>query len=189
MFFYQVSYSSEAEVQKVKRVLTWVDYMTAYLHNQHPLVSTEFSTEAEMLATIGLNERLFERMAINYFSPPNNPRVKANKCYFLSKDGVAKLVNLLFIITDQLWGEEVLHLKLFESRILDALRCFATGDEDYVKELIKHDVPGFVVMMLTRVRLIVFRPVEDLMGSPGVKAHNDLLVLDVASSILEIMWT
>ena len=189
VLFHQVSYSCEAEIQKVKRVLTWVDYLTAYLHNQHPLVSTELSTEAELLIMVGLNERLFERMANNYFSPPDNPRVKANKCYFSSNDGVEKLVNLLYIISDQPWGEQCIHLKLLESRLLDALRCFGNGDEKYVEELIKHDVPGFVVMMMTRFRLVVFRPVEDLMGSPGVKAHNDLLLLEVISSILEIMWT
>jgi hypothetical protein len=185
----EVSYSCEAEVQKVKRVLTWVDYMTAYLHNRHPLLSTELSTEAEMLAMVGLNERLLQRMAINYFSPPDNPRVKANKVYFLSNDGVAKLANLLYIVTDQPWSEQVLHMKLLESPILNALRCFATGNEDYIKELINHDVPGFVVMMLTRIRLVPFCPVEDLMGTPGVKAHNDLLVLDMMGSVLEIMWT
>ena len=163
--------------------------MTAYLHHHHPLASTELSTEAEILATIGLNERLFQRMAINYFSPAGNPRVKANKCYFLSKDGVAKLMNLLNIITDPPWNEEVLHMKLFEAPILDALRSFATGNEAYIEELIKHDVPGFVVMMMTRIRLIPFRPVEDLMGTPGVKAHNDIMVLDMISSVLEIMWT
>ena len=163
--------------------------MTAYLHNRHPLLSTELSTEAEMLAMVGLNERLLQRMAINYFSPPDNPRVKANKVYFLSNDGVAKLANLLYIVTDQPWSEQVLHMKLLESPILNALRCFATGNEDYIKELINHDVPGFVVMMLTRIRLVPFCPVEDLMGTPGVKAHNDLLVLDMMGSVLEIMWT
>ena len=185
----QVSYTCEAEVQKVKRVLTWLDYLTAYLHNHHPLVSTDLTTEAELLATVGLNERLLQRMANNYFSPPDNPRVKANKCYFLANNGVAKLVNLLSIITDPPWAEETLHMKLLEAPILDVLRAFATGDDDYIKELINHDVPGFVVMMMTRVRLVPFRPVEDLMGSPGVKAHNDIIVLDWMSSVLEIMWT
>ena len=184
-----MSYTCEAEIQKIKRVLTWVDYMAAYLHNVHPVTSTELSTEAEMLATIGLNERLFQRMAINYFLPPDNPRVEANKVYFLSNDGISKLMNLLHIITDPPWCEEVLHLKLLESPILDALRSFATGSEVYIEELVKNEVPGFVVMMMTRFRLVPFRPVEDLMGTPGIKAHNDVVLLDVISSILEIMWT
>ena len=186
---YQVSYNCEAEVQKVQRILKWVDYTTAYLHNQHPLVSTELSIEAEMLATIGLNERLCERMAVNYFSPPENPRVKANKIYFLSKNGVSRLANLLYIVTDQPWGEQVLHLKLLESKLLDALRCFANGSENYQKELIQHDVVGYAVMMLSQIKLVPHQPAEDLMGSPGVKAHNNFLVLDMVSSVLEMMWT
>jgi hypothetical protein len=185
----EVSYTCEAEVQKVKRVLAWVDYLLTYLHQQHPLLSTELSQEAELIATMGLNERLFQRMATNYFSPPESARVQANKAYFLAKDGVRKLVNLLNVVTDCPWSQEVLHLKLLEAPILDALRAFATGNEAYVKELVRHDVPGFVVMMLTRVRLVPFRPVEDLMGTAGVKAHNDILVLDMIGAIIEIMWT
>ena len=163
--------------------------MTTYLHFQHPLVSTELSQEAELLANVGLNERLFQRLAGNYFSPPDNPRVKANKEFFLANDGVAKLVKLLGIITETPWGQSVLHTKLMEAPLLDALRSFATGNERYVEELVKHDVPGFVVLMMTRVRLIPFRPVEDMMGSPGVKKHNDIIVLDMISAVLEIMWT
>jgi hypothetical protein len=184
-----VSYTCEAEVQKVKRVLTWVDYMCTFLHLHHPLVSTELSQEAELLANVGLNERLFQRLAGNYFTPPDNPRVIANKAYFLYNDGVAKLVKLLSIITETPWGQSFLHMKLIEAPLLDALRSFATGNEEYVKELVKHDVPGYVVLMMSRVRLIPFRPVEDMMGSPGVKKHNDIIILDMIRSVLEIMWT
>ena len=176
-------------MQKVKRVLTWVDYMCTFLHLHHPLVSTELSQEAELLANVGLNERLFQRLAGNYFTPPDNPRVKANKAYFLYNDGVAKLVKLLSIITETPWGQSFLHMKLIEAPLLDALRSFATGNEEYVKELVKHDVPGYVVLMMSRVRLIPFRPVEDMMGSPGVKKHNDIIILDMIRSVLEIMWT
>ena len=185
----QVSYTCEAEVQKVKRVLTWVDYMFSFLHLHHPLVSTELSQEAELLANIGLNENLFQRLASNYFSPPDNPRVKANKAYFLANEGVTKLVMLLSVITETPWGQSVLHTKLMEAPLLDALRSFATGNEEYVKELVNNDVPGYVVFMMTRIRLIPFRPVEDMMGSPGVKKHNDIILLDMISSVLEIMWT
>ena len=185
----KVSYTCEAEVQKVKRVLAWVDLMNTYLILHHPLTSTELSDEADLLATLGLNERLLQRLSGNYFSPPDSPRAKANKAYFLANDGVTKLVKLLSVITEVPWNQEVVQHKLLEAPLLDALRSFATGEEEYVEELVKHDVPGYVVFMMARVRLIPFQPVEDMTGSQGAKKHNDLLVLDMISSILEIMWT
>ena len=185
----QVSYTCEAEVQKIKRVLAWVDYISTHLHERHPTVSTGLTTEVELLANMGLNERLLQRLANNYFSPPDSARVQANKTYFHANEGVSKLVRLLGILTDPAWADEVLHMKLLEAPLLDALRGFATGDEGYTQVLVDNDVPGFIVMMMTRMRLVPYRPVEDLMGSPGVKENNDVLVLDMMSSVLEIMWT
>lgn len=165
-----------------------MDYMITYLEDRHPIVSTEIGLEADMLATIGLNERMCERLALNYFSPVGSPRVEANKRYFLSKKGVSKLVKLLSIITDQPWGEQFLRLKLLESRMLDALRCFGAQNEEYQKELIKQEVIGYTLLMLTRVKLQPLKPVEDLMGSYGVKEHIDFLVLEMLNSVLDMLW-
>ena len=161
--------------------------MIAHLENIHPLVSTEIPLDAEMLATMGLNEKLCERLTVNHFTPSHSPRVKANKLYFMSKDGVQKLTRLLSILLEQPWGEQVLHLKLLESKILDVLCCFSHGGEDYQEQLIKHDVLGYTLAMLLRVKLVPQQKVEDVQGSLGVQHYNDYLVLDMVGSVLEMM--
>ena len=184
----QVSYECEAEVQKVGRIIEWINYMTSYLENMHPIVSTEIGIEADMLTTIGLNERMCERLALNYFSPSGAPRVEANKRYFLSKKGPAKLCNLLYIIISQPWGQQFLRLKLLESKILDAMRCFGQGNVELQKVLVDEGVVGYALMMLHRVRLVAGQPVEDRMGSWGAREHNNFLVVEMLGSVIEILW-
>ena len=152
-----VRYYSTAQCNELKEGIAWMQYLLETFQRLGvPLMDSIEQQDDDIvqaLDSIKEEENFVTRLAFDYSLPWLEPRVSANKVYFIQKEGLERLLELHTCLISCQWNALPIELQLLQGQILMALWNLAETFQ-LRREILKRGGLEKCIQSLVQVRIV-----------------------------------
>lgn len=152
-----VRYHSTAECKELDEGIAWIQYLLETFQTLGvPLrysIQQHDDTIFEALESVREEDNFMTRLAFDYSLPWLEPRVSANKVYFIQKEGLEKLLELHSCLVSCQWHALPIELQLLQGQILMVIWNLAETFQ-LRREILKRGGLEKCIQSLVQVRIV-----------------------------------